>query len=99
MSTHGAERMSAAQILREAANVIEERALLRDSPSGERSMAPTVSAFNALHLSADKTELDGWKFMCCLKLARASQGEFHLDDWIDLAGYAALAGECGQEPL
>tara|TARA_R110000868_G_scaffold226520_4_gene479123 strand:+ start:452 stop:712 length:261 start_codon:yes stop_codon:yes gene_type:complete len=31
--------------------------------------------------------------MAALKLVRASHNHTHLDNWIDLAGYAALAGE------
>ncbi len=31
--------------------------------------------------------------MATLKLVRASHNHMHLDNWIDLAGYAALAGE------
>ena len=31
--------------------------------------------------------------LAALKLVRASHNHNHLDNWIDLAGYAALAGE------
>lgn len=84
------------KLLRDAADIIAERAKLRDTPEGERSMARAVDAFNGL-VGGDKrlTELEGWLFMCCLKMARATAGGFHLDDYADLAGYAALAGECG----
>ena len=83
---------TAAQILREAADVIEQRGKLRDLPSGERSMARAVKAFNALR-GTSMTENDGWVFMCVLKMARATAGKPHKDDYTDLAGYAALAGE------
>lgn len=83
---------SAAEILRTAADVIEQRAQLRDLPNGERSMLRAVTAYNAL-TGATLSELDGWTFMCILKLARATAGKPHLDDFTDLAGYAALAGE------
>lgn len=84
------------KLLRDAADIIAERAKLRDTPEGERSMSRAVDAFNGL-VGGDKrlTELEGWLFMCCLKMARATAGGFHLDDYADLAGYAALAGECG----
>jgi len=86
---------SAALLLRDAANVIDERGKLRDNAQGERSMSRAVESFNAL-VGGDKrlTELEGWLFMCCLKMARATAGRNHLDDFTDLAGYAALAGEC-----
>lgn len=83
------------ELLREAADVIAQRGKLRDKAGGERSMARAVESFNAL-VGGDKrlTELEGWLFMCCLKMARATAGRNHLDDFTDLAGYAALAGEC-----
>ena len=83
------------ELLREAADVIAQRGKLRDNAQGERSMSRAVESFNAL-VGGDKrlTELEGWLFMCCLKMARATAGRNHLDDFTDLAGYAALAGEC-----
>lgn len=85
--------MSAAGILRTAAEVIEQRGQLRDKPDGERSMARAVAAFNAL-TGKNLSELEGWLFMSVLKMARATAGKPHLDDWTDLAGYAALGAEC-----
>lgn len=84
--------ITAESLLQGSIDILRERATLRDSPQGERSMAKCIDAFNALtgnHLSV----LDGWKFMLCLKLSRSSQGRFHLDDYKDLIGYATLAGE------
>lgn len=85
--------MSAADILRTAAEVIEQRGQLRDKPDGERSMARAVASFNAL-TGKNLSELEGWLFMSVLKMARATAGKPHLDDWTDLAGYAALGAEC-----
>lgn len=89
--------MKADEILRQAADIIEERGKLRDTPEGERSMARAVAAYTALRGKAMESELDGLVFMCVLKLARATAGESYLDDYSDLAGYAALAGECISE--
>ena len=86
-------KQSAAEILRAAAAVIEERGKVRDNAQGERSMARCVTAFNAL-TGRELTEIEGWLFMSVLKMARATAGEPHLDDWIDLSGYAALGAEC-----
>lgn len=83
---------SAPTILRDAAQAIDDRAVLRDCPTGERSMARTVAAFNAL-TGRDLTEVEGWHFMSVLKLSRATAGGHHLDDHTDHAAYAALAGE------
>jgi len=84
---------TADQILREAADAIGQRAALRDLPQGERSMSRAVAIFAAA-TGRKLSELEGWTFMICLKLARANAGANHLDDYTDLAGYAALAGEC-----
>ncbi len=87
--------MIAQDILTSAAEAIALRAKLRDLPQGERSMARTVAAFNAI-AGMNLDERDGWLFMVCLKMARATAGEHHLDDYIDLASYGALAGESAE---
>lgn len=90
----------ASSLLLEASRTIEDRASQRDTPDGERSMARATQAFNALKGGdARLTELDGWLFMCVLKMARANAGKGHLDDYVDLAGYAALAAECMAAPV
>ena len=55
---------------------MEDRAALRDSPEGERSMKATVAAFNALE-GTNLTEVQGWRFMCVLKHARAAKGDLY----------------------
>lgn len=87
--------MNPAQILRTAVNVIEARGSLRDSGQ-ERSMARTVAAFNAL-TGHTLSEVDGWTFMVVLKLAREQSGH-DADNWVDAAGYIALAGEAATPP-
>lgn len=82
---------SAPAILLEAERTIVNRAKERDSES-ERSMASTVAAFNAMY-GTNLTEVHGWLFMVLLKMSRSKQGEFKLDDYVDMAAYAALAGE------
>ena len=83
----------AADLLSSAKSALEDRGKERDKPNGERSMALAVDIFNAI-TGKDLTEGEGWEFMIALKLARSKQGEFKEDDYIDLAGYAALLGEC-----
>jgi len=84
--------VKADEILRQAADVIEERGKLRDKPDGERSMARAVDAFNSL-MGTDLSEGDGWLFMCCLKMSRGTAGTPHMDDATDLVGYSGLWGE------
>lgn len=84
--------MTAAEKLREAARLIEERAEQRDRVGGERSMAGTVAAFNAIH-GAQLTEVQGWHFMELLKMSRSAGGRYIVDDFDDKIAYAALAAE------
>lgn len=69
-----------------------DRAATYDAPAGERSMAKTVTAFNAL-TGHQLTEEQGWLFMETLKMARSQQGQFRQDNYEDAVAYAALRGE------
>ena len=93
MTTAPVKNPGAAEILELAAQHIRDRAALRDTPEGERSMAKTVAAFNAM-FGKDLTETQGWQFMELLKIARSAAGGLNPDDFQDAAAYAALAGEC-----
>lgn len=84
---------TAEQLVQDALDIMKERGATRDKPQGERAMAATVAAFNAV-TGRNLTETEGWKFMMCLKLGRAAQGKFHADDYHDLIGYSALTAEC-----
>jgi len=87
---------TAPEILQAGSQHMSDRAALRDSPCGERSMRSTVDAFNAIY-GTEMTEAQGWQFMVLLKVVRSSQGELCLDDYEDEAAYAALAGEAAQK--
>lgn len=89
------ELNSAINILHDAAMCISERAAERDQDS-ERSMGRCVAAFNAL-TGFQLSEKDGWMFMVMLKAARAEVGVTR-DDFLDMAAYAALAGESALTP-
>ena len=83
---------SAPNLLRQAAELIDQRAASRDRPA-ERSMRAAVEAFNVL-TGLSLTELQGWTFMAVLKIARAQGGTLNPDDYLDGAAYLALALEC-----
>lgn len=83
-------KKTAPQLLREAADIIEQRASERNQEQ-ERSMKACVELFNVL-TGLKLTEIQGWQFMSCLKRARSSTG-FKLDDYIDLIAYTALEAE------
>ena len=74
-----------------ANKTISDRAASRDTDS-ERSMKKAVEAFNSLY-GTSLTETQGWQFMSILKKARASQGSYTKDDYIDDVAYTALAAE------
>ncbi len=84
------------KILSDAARIQRERGTDYDAKGyqgGERSMAKTVAIFKAF-TGIELSELDGWRFMMCLKMARSTTGKPKLDTYLDMAGYSAQAGEC-----
>lgn len=85
---------NAVQILNKAVQIMAERGKSYDKSGGEaeRSMPKIIAMFNAL-TGHELTPEQGWKFMCCLKLARSEQGEYREDNYLDGAAYMALAGE------
>lgn len=90
---NGKTDVTADEILNDAIQSLADRAKLRDKDNGERSMSLAVEIFNQIR-HRGLTEEDGWWFMVALKIARSQQGGFSADDYVDLAGYAALTGEC-----
>ncbi len=84
--------LEAPDLLEKAAATMRERSAERDTKK-ERAMKRTILIFNAIFGTA-MTEYQGWVFMFCLKMARAHGGSFREDDYLDMAAYAALAGEC-----
>lgn len=90
--TTGATIPEAADILKAAATHMEDRRRLYDKPEGERSMPPTVAAFNAI-TGHELTEEQGWLFMELLKAVRAEHNGYRPDNYEDGAAYCALKGE------
>ena len=89
--------VTAADFLNAASTTLMQRAIQRDKAGGERSMSKAVAIYNAIKQPELNlmTEEDGWLFMVALKLGRATNtSRFNPDDFIDMAGYVALAGEC-----
>lgn len=84
--------MKAHDILSAAQGHMRDRASTYDKPAGERSMAATVKAFQAV-TGVYLSEEQGWLFMGLLKMVRSQQGFYRADNYEDLAAYAALQGE------
>jgi len=95
LSTNESQQMktTANQLLNKAASHMQARAATYDKPEGERSMAATVTAYNAV-TGQNITESHGWLLMSILKMVRDNQrNEPHTDSVEDLIAYSALYGE------
>lgn len=84
--------VSAHKVLLAAASHLEDRAVTYDNDQGERSIPLVIELFNKIR-GKDLTPADGWLIQVLLKIVRANQGDFKLDNFEDLAAYAALWGE------
>lgn len=84
-------KLDAPMLCKRAYDLLSERGKQYDGSNQERSMASTVAAFNAAY-GTTMTELQGWHFMCLLKMVRQRAGG-HVDSAEDLIAYAALAAE------
>lgn len=56
-----------------------------------------IAAYWSAHLDTTITATDVAAMMALLKLARAKANPGNQDNWIDLAGYAACAGELAND--
>lgn len=83
----------AAGFLKEAQEAMELKAKLRDTPKGERTAEQIANVFNAI-TGHELTETDAWTFLLVLKLVRSRNGKYNRDDYVDLAAYSSLMGEC-----
>ena len=86
--------MKATDVLEKAAKHMRDRAATYDKPEGERSMAKTVAAFNAI-AGKSLSVAEGWLFMAVLKQVRVFQNPTkpHQDSLEDGVAYAALLAE------
>lgn len=84
------------RLLSAAQETLRDRGRGRDNGE-ERSMPRIVKIFNAIS-GRDLTEREGYIFMQAVKLGRMATAhetgvEPKFDDFVDLAGYTALAAE------
>jgi hypothetical protein len=87
------DKQSAHSFLDEASNTMKQRAALRDAEDGERTAAKIAEVFNAI-TGHEISEADAWMFLVVLKIVRSRNGKYNRDDYVDLAAYAGLLGEC-----
>lgn len=85
--------MKAHEFLGKAQALMLERGKQYDKPEGERSMATTVAAFNAI-TGQSLTEAEGWLLLQILKDVRQWQNPaYHADSAEDGVAYSALKAE------
>lgn len=86
--------MKAPDLLRRAAEIMDERGKQYDKPDGERSMGRAVTAFNAI-TGRELTEAEGWLLLQVLKDVRQWQNpnKAHQDSLEDCIAYASLKAE------
>lgn len=85
--------ITAPELLERAAGHMRDRAATYDKPEGERSMAQTVAAFNAV-TGRNLSEAEGWLLLDILKQVRLFQRPgYHPDSAEDHIAYAALMAE------
>lgn len=88
---------TAPELLKRAAEIMDERGKQYDKPHGERSMRKTIDAFNAI-TGRDLAEAEGWLLMLVLKQARLFQRPgYHADSAEDAIAYASLLAEAKQQ--
>jgi hypothetical protein len=85
--------ITAPYILQSALDALTQRAAIRDQPSGERSAGKAADILTAW-TGRQWVEEDVWRCLVAVKMARESQGAFHLDDALDGSAYMALLAEC-----
>ena len=84
---------SSQDFLKAAVRIQDERAKDYDKPEGERSMAATVAAFNAI-TGQSLTEAHGWLLLETLKNVRLFTAPgFHVDSALDGVSYSSLKAE------
>ena len=87
---------TAPQLLKKAADIMEERGKQYDKPEGERSMGKCVAAFNII-TGHSLAEAEGWLLLQLLKDVRLWQrAGYHQDSAEDCIAYAALKAEAKQ---
>ncbi len=90
--------ISMAQLLKEAATlVIDDRSKQHgDVIENHRHIAELWNGYLHESLTRHITPADAANMMELLKVARRKTGQFNADDFIDAAGYAAVAHECSK---
>lgn len=83
--------MRAGEIASKAAELVDGD---RATAHGDKAECfERIADFWSVYLGMTVTGDQVATMMCLLKIARSQHGAVNLDDYVDLAGYAAIAGE------
>jgi len=92
--------MKASEIATEAARLVngDRNATHGDMMKNHQNIADLWNAYigNRPNWEGELTAVDVALMMALLKVARTQTGTFNADDYTDLCGYAAIAGEIAQ---
>lgn len=93
--------MRSADVLAEASKLVggDRQKTHGDKLTNHQNIARLWSAYllNRLHPDAELSPLDVALMMALLKISRTQLGDHNPDDYIDLAGYAGVAGEISSQ--
>lgn len=91
--------MKCVDILTEVSNLVGGDRAAQHGPKLEnhQNIADHWNAYLKHKLKENLTPLDVTLMMVLLKVARTKSGGHNLDDYKDMAGYAAIAGEIADE--
>lgn len=88
------EKLNKAEdLLKEAYETLVERGTLHDKAGVEERSLGKVAEMMTVLKGREFTAEDIGLVQICVKLVRSQQGNYHHDNFVDLAGYAALTGE------
>lgn len=83
--------VQAAAIPMKAAEVLQSRAVERDTEEGEMTLRKAAAMTNVL-MDLDLTPSQLAKIVIIVKLVRSESGEYKEDDYVDIGGYAGISG-------
>ena len=88
------EKLNKAEdLLKEAYDTLVERGKLHDKAGEQERSLGKVAEMMSILKGREFTAEDIGLVQICVKLVRSQQGNYHHDNFVDLAGYAALTGE------
>lgn len=86
--------MRAAEVLGTAASLVSGERQQTHGPKLENHQ--NIASLWSAYLGREVTPLDVALMMALLKIGRTKAGSHNLDDYIDLIGYGAVAGELAE---